>query len=190
LGGEQQGGRILTLKENPPPLFPADESVWTNDGQWWVAHTKSRAEKAFAWNLSRRNIGYFLPLIKRISIHGGKRRQVLHPVFPSYVFFCGSNEDRYQALLTGHLFQVLVVRNKQELIDQLQAIQRVLSFPGIQSYPILSPGRWCRVCAGALAGLEGKVVGEANGNSRIVLEVTMLGQGVVVEVDSGLLEPI
>jgi len=77
---------MLKISENPPILPPEVKTVSELTGQWWVAHTKSRFEKAFAWDLLRRGIGYFLPLVERVRVSGGRHRRVLAPLFPSYVF--------------------------------------------------------------------------------------------------------
>ncbi len=94
---------MLKLSQNPPVLPPEVESVTQLSGRWWLAHTKSRCEKAFAWDLIDHSIGYFLPLIERVRISDGKKRRVLMPLFSSYVFFCGDEEDRYTAMTTSRL---------------------------------------------------------------------------------------
>jgi hypothetical protein len=40
-----------------------------------------------------------------------------------------------------------------------------------------------------MMGIEGVVIGRENAKARMVLEVTILGQGVIVEIDADLLEP-
>ncbi len=177
---------MLKLADNPPLAFP-HESLLELRGQWWVGHTKSRAEKALAWDLSRRGISYFLPLVKRVAIYGGKRRSILLPVFPSYVFFCGDEEARYKALLTDRLCQVLTVPDQQTLIEELIAVQKVLKYGEADPYLSIPMGSQCRVTGGPLSGIEGTVV-RRDGQQRLVLQVSMLGQGIAVEVDSYLLE--
>ena len=41
-----------------------------------------------------------------------------------------------------------------------------------------------------MMGTEGVVIERKEAKARMVLEVTILGQGTVVEIDSGLLEPM
>ena len=47
---------MLKESENPPLFWPEVESVGDFTGQWWVAHTKSRNEKALAHDLINREI--------------------------------------------------------------------------------------------------------------------------------------
>src|SRR4051812_19369537 len=56
------GERMLSLDENPPIMPAQADGIDQLRGPWWVAHTKSRCEKAFAWDLHDQGIGYFLPM--------------------------------------------------------------------------------------------------------------------------------
>ena len=180
---------MLRIDENPPALLPDTETLADLTGRWWVAHTKSRFEKAFAWDLLQRGIGYFLPLIERVRMSGGRKRRVMAPLFPSYVFFCGDDEDRYTAMTTHRLCQTLEVRDQEELVRELVAIETALAGKAeLDPYPFAAVGQRCRITAGPFMGLEGVVI-QRNGIARLVLQVSMLGQGAALEVDADLLEP-
>jgi len=60
---------MLRLSDNPAILTPEVQSVTELSGTWWVAHTKARFEKAFAWDMLSHGIGYFLPM--RVKMYGG-----------------------------------------------------------------------------------------------------------------------
>lgn len=179
---------MLKISETPPVLPPSVKRLADITGQWWVGHTKSRFEKVFAWDLLGRGIGYFLPLIERVRISGGKKRRVLAPLFPSYVFFCGSDEDRYEAMTTNRLCQTLEVHDQETIVRELLVIETALATKAeLDPYPFAPVGRRCRVTAGAFRGVEGVVV-RRNGTARLVLEVSMLGQGASLEIEADLLE--
>ena len=181
---------MLKLEENPPILSPKAVSIEKLTGRWWVAHTKSRCEKAFAWELHDRGIGYFLPLIERVRISGGKKRKALHPLFSSYVFFCGEEEDRYAAMTTNRLCATIRVSNQEQLIEELSAIEEALGGDvQLDPYPYLATGQRCRIKAGPFRGMEGTVI-RRNKVARFVLQVSILGQGAAMEVDADLLEPL
>ncbi len=157
-------------------------------GRWWVAHTKSRFEKSFAWDMLRRDVGYFLPMIEKVKIYSGKKRKVLIPLFPSYVFVCGSEQDRYNALATNRICRMIDVTDQQELINELLAIEKtVTSQAEIEPYPYPPKGSKCRIAAGSLKGLEGVVIRKTK-RARLVLQVSILGQGAAIEIDADLLE--
>jgi transcription antitermination factor NusG len=181
---------MLKESDNPPTLSPNARTLGDLAGRWWVAHTRARNEKAFAWDLLHRGIGYFLPLVERVSVSGGRKRHVLMPLFPSYVFFCGSEADRYGAMTTNRICQALDVNDQNGLITELSAIEKVLSGQAqLDLYPFAVEGQRCRVAGGPFQGLEGTVV-RRKAIARLVLEVGILGQGASLEIDADLLQPL
>lgn len=159
-------------------------------GKWWVAHTKGRFEKAFAWDLVSRDIGHFLPLVERVRFSGGKKRHVMLPLFASYVFFCGTEQDRYKAMATNRLCQTIEVVDQEQLISELLAIHLALQNKvHLNPYPCAAVGRACRVIAGPFIGVEGTVVSRSKA-ARLVLQIGILGQGAAMEIDVDFLEAI
>jgi len=179
---------MLKLSDNPPQLPAAAAGVRDLAGTWFVAHAKARAEKVFAWDLLERGIGYYLPMIPRVTVSSGKKRKVIVPVFPSYVFFCGSPADRYTAMTTNRLCTVIPVADQPRLVEELAAVERALAGDfSIDFYPHAAVGKRCRVKAGPLQGIVGTVI-QRDKLTRLVLQVSMLGQGAAVEIDADLLE--
>ena len=110
------------------------------------------------------------------------------PLFSSYVFVCGGNDARYRALVTGRLCQMISVPDQGTLLRELAQVQRVLSGDAeLDPYPFAAVGRRCRVKARPLRGVEGTVI-ERESITSLLLQVSMLGQGVAVKIDTGLLE--
>ena len=180
---------MLKVSENPPIRPPHLPSVAELSGDWWVAHTKARFEKAFAWDLLEADIPYLLPMVKKLTVWKGRRRQSLSPLFPSYVFFCGSEESRYRALSTHRICQVIPVRDRQMFVDELIAVERALeSDAPLQFYPYAAIGKRCRVARGPLKGIEG-IVAQASGITHLVLQISILGQGASLETTVDMLEP-
>ena len=181
---------MLKLSDNPP-IRPHDtESLADLDGRWWVAHTKARNEKALAWDLLRRGIGYFLPLRERLTFSGGRKRRGMSPLFPSYLFLCGDEDDRYVAMTTDRICQTIDVFDQATLIDELVAIERALDAKAqLERYPHPAIGRPCRVIAGPFEDLEGIVVQLAT-KARLVLQVHILSEGAALEIEADLLEPL
>ena len=183
---------MLRLSDNPAILTPEAQSLTELNGTWWVAHTKARFEKAFAWDMFNHGIGYFLPMREKIIFSGGRKRHVMVPLFTSYVFICGTELDRYTALTTNRLCQMIEVVDQDGLIEELASVEKALLSKAIiiDHYPRLPVGRRCRIVSGPMMGTEGVVIERKNAKAHMVLEVAILGQGAVVEIDSDLLEPI
>jgi transcriptional antiterminator RfaH len=181
---------MLKLSDNPPILAPWAKSIGDLDGRWWVAHTRSRFEKAFAWDLERRHIGYFLPMVLRVTISGGRKRRLMMPLFSSYIFLCGQESDRHAAMTTNRVCAVLEVADQQGLIGELTALHAALEGKAeLDPFPFAVAGRRCRVTAGPFGGIEGVVV-QRKSVTRLVLGVSILAQGAAMEIDADLLEPM
>lgn len=160
-------------------------------GDWWVVHTKARAEKAVAAQLERRKVEHFLPLACVQRRYGARRAtEVSLPLFPGYLFLCGGDTERLITLDTHRVARVIRVINQEGLKRELDQIYRtVTSGITVDLYPGIKRGRRCRVVAGSLKGIEGVVL-RRRGVCRVFLAVEILGQSAEVELDPGLLEVI
>jgi len=181
---------MLRLSDNPAILTPEVQSLAELTGTWWVAYTKARFEKVFAWDMCSRGIGYFLPMREKVIFSGGRKRHLMMPLFSSYVFICGTEMDRYTAMTTGRLCHTIEVDDQEGLVEELARIEKaLLSKAVIDNYPRLPVGSYCRIISGPMIGMEGVVIKRYNTKARMVLEVTILGQGALIEIDADLLEP-
>ncbi len=176
----------------PSPVATADLRLFARDlaGQWYVAHTRSRHEKILAKELSRMGICNYLPLTRRVtrSVATHRISRSVVPLFPGYVFFNGTEEQRYQTLTTNRVANVLDVPNQDQLVAELLHIQHLLE--NTQEFLLanrLKVGEWARIIAGPLCGLEG-IVTRYSGRLRLAMNVTILGQSVSVEVDHDVVE--
>lgn len=178
----------MNVSENPPIIWPEVESIRLFSGQWWVAHTKSRNEKALAHDLIGRNISYFLPMSWKVRRKSRRTIKSLLPLFSGYLFFCGDENQRTELLRTDRVANLLEVKDQEKLLNELVQIERVLH-TGVPLVPhkYIQVGQKCRVIAGPLMGLQGIVV-KTKGEMRLVLQVDMLGQSASVEIDIDLIE--
>lgn len=182
---------MLKLSDNPAILTPEVNSVTELTGIWWVAHTRPRFEKVFAWDMLSYGIGYFLPLREKIIFSGGRKHKVLVPLFSSYVFICGTENDRYRAIATNRLCHTIEVYDQEQLVSELSSIEKGLMSKAILDvYPNLTVGTRVRVISGPMMGIEGILIQRKDGQARMVLEVTILGHGALIEIDADLIEAI
>src|SRR5688572_11411870 len=98
---------MLQLKDNPPSIWPADALDQLPLGAWVAAYCRPRQEKALAWDLYKKGVAYFLPMVLRETSSGGRRRRNLYPLFPSYLFIAGREEDRVAGLKTDRIVQII-----------------------------------------------------------------------------------
>ena len=181
---------MLKLSENPPIIYPEESPLEEIEGPWWVAHTKSRNEKALAFAFAHFNIPYFLPLIEKVTKRKSRVYKTLLPLFSGYVFFSGNSEARHQALATNRIANVIEVVEQGQFVRELVPIYRAItSGLPMDPHPSLKSGDRCRVTAGSLVDCEGIVLRKKN-QTKILLQVDILGQAAAVEIAAELLEPI
>jgi len=181
---------MLKLTDNPPMLSPMAQRLSDLQGQWWVACTRGQHEKSLARYLLAREVGYFLPMHKRVTFCRKVKRTSLLPLFPCYVFVCGDKHEREAALQSNRIFRTIEVANQAQLVAELTAIETALAGNAeLELYPSLAVGQCCRVIAGPFEGLEGIVV-ERRSRARFVLRVGILGQGAAMLLDGDLLQTV
>ena len=179
---------MLKPSENPPITWPEEKSIRDFTGLWWVAHTKSRNEKALAQDLVYKDISYFLPMNWKIQHRSGRKTRSLLPLFRGYLFFCGEENERVELLRTNRVANLIEVKNQQRLLEELLQIEQALRAGApLVPHKYLKAGQLCQVIAGPLADLQGVIVKTKNA-TRLVLQIDMLGQAASVEIDTDMIE--
>ena len=181
---------MLKLSENPPITWPEEKSICDFSGLWWVAHTKSRNEKALAHDLVRKNISYFLPMSWNVRRQRGRTIRSLLPLFGGYLFFCSAVNQRAEVLRTNRVANIIEVKDQQKLLEELSKIERAIRAGApLMPHKYIKAGQLCRVIGGPLAGLQGIVLKTKTG-MRLVLQVDILGQAASVEIDADMIESV
>jgi len=181
---------LLKPSDNPPITWPESKLIRDFEGQWRVAHTKSRNEKALAHDLAVKEVSYFLPMIWKVRRIRGRTIRSLLPLFGGYLFFCGEERQRIEVLRTNRVANLIEVRDQQRLIEELSQIERALvAGADLTPHDYIKVGERVRVIGGALAGLMGIVVKTKNA-MRLVLQIDILGQAASVEIGADMIEAV
>lgn len=152
-------------------------------GDLFVAHVKSRQEKAFAAELNRTGVGYYLPLAERVS-HSGKRRYLVsEPVLAGYVFVAGDEHTPASVMGTGRVCRTIPVRNQARLRHDLSNLFKALEVNPRFGACEHTKGQRVRITSGAYMGIEGVILRLKN-SAILVLEVEGFGQASIeLEID-------
>jgi len=168
--------------------WPEVESIRDFTGLWWVAHTRSRNEKALAQDLIRKDISYFLPMSWKVRRRKQRKIRSLLPLFSGYLFFCGNENQRIEILRTNRVANIIEVKDQERLLEELSQIEQALQAgTPLAPHKYIKAGQHCRVIAGPLADLEGIVI-RTQKAARLVLQIDMLGQAASLEVDLDMIE--
>ena len=184
----------MPILEAETPLNPAnlltELSHHDASRRWWAIYTKARQEKALARALLGYDIPFYLPLVAKDNLIRGKRVQSHIPLFSGYVFLFGNEEERVASLTTNRISTILPVSDAECLVRDLRQIARLIqSNAPLTVEQRLTTGDRVRIKGGPLQGVEGTVL-TRRGQTRLLVAVTMLQQGVSVEIDDFLLEPL
>ena len=134
-------------------------------------------------------IPFYLPLVPKDNLIRGKKVQSRIPLFSGYVFLFGTREERAQSLTTNRVSSILPVEDQPQLTTDLRQIRTLINFKAPMTLEQkLGAGDPVRIKTGPMKGLEGVVV-TRRAETRLLVSVNMLQQGVSVEIDDFVLEP-
>lgn len=168
---------------SPDDLFRDPAALETDASEWWVLHTRPRAEKSLARHFVARDLSFFLPLYQHQWRNRGRLFRAHMPLFPSYIFLRGDAEARRSALETNQVVRAIPVADTVQLRGDLARVYRMMQ-GGMLLAPEeqLQPGAAVEIVAGPLTGLEGKII-QRGKQMRFFVEVRLLQRGVSVEIE-------
>jgi transcriptional antiterminator RfaH len=186
----------MPILPSEPDIFPADLLDQASCGEqdsaaWWAMYTMARREKELMRRLRALQIGFYAPLVsKRTRSPGGRVRESHVPLFASYVFVRGNEQERHQALTTNCISRCLPVTDPGGLVRDLRQIRQLIELDAPLTIEArIEPGRRVRVRSGSMAGLEGTVV-KRRGKDWLVVAVEFLQQGASVLLEDFQVEPL
>jgi transcriptional antiterminator RfaH len=178
------------LEEEAARLFRPEEGA-----PWYALHTRPRREKQASRHCLQLGIRHYLPLRRSEPARSGRKGQRRYssevPLFTSYLFAALDRQQRYDLLLTDCLVRTIEAVDQEQLREELRNVFMASRLGAALSlYPLLRRGRWVRVVSGPLAGLYGRISARKDEGFRLVLNVSILGSAVAVEVDMATVEPL
>lgn len=165
-----------------------------NCGQadWYAIYTRHQHEKTVAESLSKNGIEVFLPQYGVTRQWKDRKKHLLMPLFPSYVFLRGGLDRRTKILSTPGVYFFVGNGGQPAAIQEteIEAIRiAVSSGLSVEPYPFLQCGDRVRVKAGPLTGIEGILI-RRKGSFRLILSAELLQKSMAVEVDAFSVEPL
>lgn len=160
---------------------------------WYAVYTKPRHERKVNVHLVRDGIATFLPEIERWSRRKDRKKKILYPIFPGYLFINTelSVENRLKVIKTKGVVRILGTKGVPTPIPahQINAIQKAVdSKNDVSPYPYLKKGQLVRVIGGPLNGVEGIFVSD-KGKGKLVVSIDILHRAVSVAIEEADVEP-
>jgi len=169
-----------------------DRAASAYGARWHALYTRHQHEKVVAHALSSKGFEVFLPQYRAVHRWKDRHKEVVLPLFPSYVFIRGGL-DRMLSIMTTPGVHSLVSwgGNPADIpSEEIESVRRMVESPfQVEPHPFLKSGDRVRVTSGPLEGIEGILVRKTKG-FRLVLSVEMLSKSAAVEVDMTAVEPV
>lgn len=183
----------MPLLKRELDIFP--ENLLTSEQAathpWWAMYTMARQEKKLMRELVELGISFYAPVIeRRYRSPNGRLRMSYEPLFANYVFVCGEEDARYQAVCTGTISRWLPVTESELLVaDLLQIFNLVATKAPLAPESRLEPGMRVRIRSGSFAGYEGVIV-RRDKEVRLQVSVRFMDQGISVAIEDCQADPI
>ena len=186
------------------PILPAEPDLYPNDlwenrpparggieRRWWCLHTKPRQEKAVARDLRVLRVPFYLPqVVHEDRTPQGRKTRSTIPLFPSYLFLLGDDQERMTALKGNRLVRAIETPDQDGLSHDLKQIHQMLaSGLAVVPEPAAPVGARVRILSGPLTGIEGRVVRRGK-RDQFVAVVHFLGSGATVNLEDWQVEQV
>ena len=180
---------LLSNSTDPATVRQATDEV-ENQRAWWAVYTRSRQEKSLARKLYANQVPFYLPLVPHEHLYRKRKVKSYIPLFSSYLFLFGTDNERIAALTTNCVSRMLPVDDKERLFHDLLNIHQLIdSRAPMTVEQRLQPGRLVRIKSGSLKGVEGVVI-ERRGQNRLLVVVDYIQQGVSMAIEDFMVEPV
>jgi transcription antitermination factor NusG len=162
-------------------LFP----ISIENSDWYAVVVRPRSEKAVADALANKGVERYLPVYRGRYRSAGRFKDVDLPLFPQYVFCRFGTYSRGYVLSTPGVFRFVAFGSKLAPVDasQLDSVRRAVSSgTEPQPWPFLKVGDAVEIAEGPLRGLVGRLI-TTKGESRLILEISILQRSLSVKID-------
>ncbi len=156
--------------------------------KWRVLYVRPRWEKKVEAQLTEKGIENFLPLREEVRIWSDRKKKVIVPLFPGYLFVHCDERERIAAFdVAGAMkyvhFSGVLAEVRQDVINSLRlAVANAEDL--VVTSQRLEPGTPVRVIHGPLTGMHGRMV-EYRGEKRVAVTIESIQQSLIVEVGMG-----
>jgi len=181
----------MSVSEAPggKPLAPGPAPAPSD--RWYAVWTRSRHEQVVRTQLDERHITAFLPTMVRWSRWKDRKKKIAAPLFPGYVFARFDAASRLDVLKCGGVVSIVSFNGEpapvpdHEIENIRTLVESTLPF---DPCPNIKTGTLVEVAHGPLKGIVGRLTRKGS-QSRLVLSVELIGQGVSVQVDAADVKP-
>ncbi len=166
-----------------------------NSFKWYALHTRSHFEQKVYDGLRGKSVEAFLPRIQVISRRKDRRKEIMIPMLPGYVFVRSNLEveEYWKIIKTVGIVRMVgfkgkVIPAKEEEISSLMILDGTNRTVKNRAY--MQKGDRVMIMEGPLKGLVGFYLRHRNRTDRIVISIELLHRSLTVEIEDWALEKV
>ena len=153
---------------------------------WFAIWTRSRHEGRVRDELNAKGIDAFLPTVTRWSRWKDRKKRIDWPLFPGYCFAHFDPAMSLSILKCTGVASIVSFEGRPAAIPdhEIESVRTLVQTKlKYDPCPLIEEGQMVEVVSGPLKGVTGRLV-RKGAHARLMLSVTLIGQGVSVEVDA------
>jgi transcription termination/antitermination protein NusG len=158
---------------------------------WYAIHTRSRHEDRVFLGLTQKSFTAFLPKLEVWSKRKDRRKKIMIPMFPGYLFVELPRMDNVIKLDVLKTFGVVHILGKPHGLepipvpdDKIDAIRRIVdSKVEVQQFQYPKVGEPARIVDGPFKGVEGHVLRTDFEKELFVIEIEILQRSVAIKLE-------
>jgi transcriptional antiterminator NusG len=158
---------------------------------WYAVHTRSRHEDRAYLGLIQKSVNTFLPKMEVWSKRKDRKKKILIPMFPGYLFIellSLDNETKVNVLKTFGVVRMLGKPRSADPIaipdDKIDAIQRIVrSKVEVQQFQYPKVGEPARIIDGPFKGVEGLVLKTDFAKELFIVGIELLQRSVAIKLE-------
>ena len=164
-------------------------------GKWYAVHTRSRFEQKVYDGIFGKSIEVFLPRIQVMSRRKDRRKKILVPLLPGYVFVrTDLNPEEYLNILKTVGVVRMVGFKGKPVPARNEEIASLMILDGtdrtVQNRAYMNKGDMVMIMEGPLKGLTGFYLGHKGGSDKVVVSIELLHRSLEVDLEDWTLEKI
>jgi transcriptional antiterminator NusG len=166
-----------------------------NSPKWYAIHTRSRFEQKVFDGFRSKSIETFLPKMEVMSRRKDRRKKILVPLLPGYVFvqYDLDPEIYWDIIKTVGVVRMIGFEGKPTPARE-EEIQSLMIMDGtdrtVHNQAFMKRGDTVMIMEGPLKGLVGFYVRHKGQTEKVVVNVELLHRSLAVEIEDWALEKV
>jgi transcription antitermination factor NusG len=166
-----------------------------NSAKWYALHTRSRFEQKVYDGLRGKSIEAFLPRIQVMSRRRDRRKKIMIPMLPGYVFVRSQLqvEEHLQILKTVGVVRMVGFRGQAAPANE-EEISSLMILDGtdrtVHNRAYMEKGDRVIIAEGPLKGLMGFYLHHKDQTDKVVISIELLHRSLEVEIEDWALEKV